>query len=896
MAHLRILFWNAEGLTRHKVGLLRLLLREQYVDVVLLSETHLRGADPLKIPNYLVYRKDELSDSGRAFRGLAVLVRRRLVHQPLPQLAGLQSIYALGVEICVNGNPTRVFAVYKPPAARLVMADVHALLDSPLPTIVAGDWNCKHTGWNSTHICPNGRRLFDDAERRGYVVLGPETPTHYPHNPAHLPDVIDLAVAQGSLSTPTLEVLDEHTGSDHQPVLLILPDQPTRTLLRPPRSKHDWEAFGRYMVDNTPMRPVSTPADVDLLADEFTSVTQQALQHATVAAPTRGAAPATPPHILKMLAEKRRLRKQWQGTRCPAMKSRLNALAEKISVALETVATESWQRTIDSAGEDWNGIHRLCRQLSGKPAPVRPLLASDGTPRYRAEDRAEIFAECLESQFRPNPGPDQHAEEVAQHLAQYFSTPIAPDEDPIVFSPGQVQRAVLKTKLRKAPGPDAISNESLRHLPPRSIAAVTRLFNGIMRTGHFPTSWKLGRVIMLPKPGKNILKPESYRPITLLPTISKVFEKLLLRHMIPHIMPREEQFGFRAEHSTTLQLARVLHDMTAALNKRETTVAVLLDMEKAFDRVWHPGLVYKLSTSTTPRRVVKTVATFLENRRFQVAVESALSQARTIAAGVPQGSCLSPFCYARYTDDIPVEEGARLALYADDAAFFTVSLNVRHAVRKMQRSLDALPAWLAKWRLTVNVGKTQAIVVGRRLAPSNRLHLHGQDIDWSPKVKYLGVTIDRQLSMKAHIDTVVASARAARALLFPVLRSRLPLRTKLGVYKAYIRTRLTYAAPAWYALASQSQRQRLHAQQSLSLRTIADAPRYVRNATIQRDLKIESLDAFIGSLATRMFGRADESSFRHLRELAPYHARPPDLKSFPRDLVVVQVDEENQMA
>lgn len=119
-----------------------------------------------------------------------------------------------------------------------------------------------------------------------------------------------------------------------------------------------------------------------------------------------------------------------------------------------------------------------------------------------------------------------------------------------------------------------ITNMALRKMPFRFIAAWTRLFNGILRTGRYPKNWKLGRVIMLPKAGKNILLPASYRPITLLPNISKVFEKLLLQHIGKYFTPRKEQFGFRAEHSTTLQLSRVLHKMTEALNKRESAIAI----------------------------------------------------------------------------------------------------------------------------------------------------------------------------------------------------------------------------------------------------------------------------------------------------------------------------------
>ncbi|XP_072934991.1 uncharacterized protein [Epargyreus clarus] len=139
--------------------------------------------------------------------------------------------------------------------------------------------------------------------------------------------------------------------------------------------------------------------------------------------------------------------------------------------------------------------------------------------------------------------------------------------------------------------------------------------------------------------------------------------------------------------------------------------------------------------------------------------------------------------------------------------------------------------------------------------------------------------------MKPHVDAVIASARAASFSLRPVLSSSLPLGVKTCIYKQYIRPRLTYAAPAWYALASEPQRKRLRVIQSRALRQVAAAPWYVRNTVIQRDLRVESLDDFIGRLATKMFERVDAARFPHLRDLAPLHARPPDRRAFPRDLL-----------
>ncbi|CAH2207659.1 jg5582 [Pararge aegeria aegeria] len=139
--------------------------------------------------------------------------------------------------------------------------------------------------------------------------------------------------------------------------------------------------------------------------------------------------------------------------------------------------------------------------------------------------------------------------------------------------------------------------------------------------------------------------------------------------------------------------------------------------------------------------------------------------------------------------------------------------------------------------------------------------------------------------MKPHIKNVAARARAATHALAPVLKSRLPLRTKLGVYKTYVRPILTYAAPAWFALASETNKKILRAQQSLALRRLTNAPRYVRNSTLERDLRIEALDHFIIRLTRNMFARADASAHPHIRSIAPWHSRPPDRRAFPRDLL-----------
>jgi hypothetical protein len=150
----------------------------------------------------------------------------------------------------------------------------------------------------------------------------------------------------------------------------------------------------------------------------------------------------------------------------------------------------------------------------------------------------------------------------------------------------------------------------------------------------------------LPKPGKNSKFPENLRPISLLSTTGKLFQKLILKTIHGHIAERNllnaSQFRFRARHSTTLQCMRVTDHVSLNFNNNMSTAAVFLDIEKAFDTIWHPGLLYKLSELQFPIRLIELLASFLTNRKFKVSVEGELSLPRKVEAAVPQISVLAP--------------------------------------------------------------------------------------------------------------------------------------------------------------------------------------------------------------------------------------------------------------
>jgi hypothetical protein len=210
-------------------------------------------------------------------------------------------------------------------------------------------------------------------------------------------------------------------------------------------------------------------------------------------------------------------------------------------------------------------------------------------------EKAETLSDSLEAQFHPVTIHSVPAiiEMVDVALESYFRTPVS---EPKLTGPEEVHEAITGLKLGKTPGPNGIPNRALKHLSKRAVYLLVLIFNVVLRTHQLPPVWKHARVIFILKPGKGPAQPTSYRPIGLLDTIGKLFEKILFT-VILHVLGkrgflRYEQFGFRPRHNTSLHLARLVERITRNLGEKMLTDTVFLDVAKAFDAVWIDGLLY----------------------------------------------------------------------------------------------------------------------------------------------------------------------------------------------------------------------------------------------------------------------------------------------------------------
>jgi len=176
------------------------------------------------------------------------------------------------------------------------------------------------------------------------------------------------------------------------------------------------------------------------------------------------------------------------------------------------------------------------------------------------------------------------------------------------------------------------------------------LFKAIFRTQYFPEAWKHAPVFSVLKHGKDPALLSSYRPISLIDRIGKLFEKILLSRILYEVsgrgLLRDEQFGFGPKHSTALQLARLVERVSKNFDKNRLTAAIFLDVDEAFDTVWVDGLLYKLTVLNFPSYLVKTISSYLKSRKSEKSFQTATFTKRRMQASLDPGRIISPALFS----------------------------------------------------------------------------------------------------------------------------------------------------------------------------------------------------------------------------------------------------------
>ena len=301
-----------------------------------------------------------------------------------------------------------------------------------------------------------------------------------------------------------------------------------------------------------------------------------------------------------------------------------------------------------------------------------------------------------------------------------------------------------------------------------SLGPITDIINCSLMTSTYPTVWKMAEVIPLYKEGDPEVA-QNNRPISLLSCLSKICDKVVLNqyteYLTKHKLMTRHQSGNQKNHSTeTLNIATT-DLLLEAMDNKQLSIVIFLDMSKAFDSVRHDMLLQRISNLGASPAVYTWFKIYLSDRQQYVRIETTASAPATLSYEIPQGSVLSPFLFNIYTDSLPsVPESCNLESYVDDSKTFlsfTLS-NMNHSLRQVEEDLCRVFEWCCRNSLLVNPEKTKMLLVGTRqlmnqLEAPIHINFMGETMTPVTEVKDLGMFLDSHLTYDKHIQALLSS-------------------------------------------------------------------------------------------------------------------------------------------
>ncbi len=833
---IKIAQWNANGIANHKKEL-ELFLKTNEIDIMLISETHLTTKNKFRIFGYSCHANNHPDD--KPCGGTAIIVKNRLRHHSLPN-SQTRSFQYTAIQLTESKPGITIIATYCPPKYTLKQEHFTKMFNSfGNRFLMAGDFNAKSPQWGSRLTSPRGKQLLQTTRRLNLHCISHGSPTYWPTDRRKIPDVIDFAITKNipheQLTTEPLIDL----SSDHSPSLYFL--NSTRNQRHSQKKRRiNWRKFQTIFKNKfCPNIKLQTPEDLENGLKYLQDTIDESLEMATTTkSPTNNQQHNTSSLIRGLLSAKRSARRKWQNSRSPANKRNLNLATKILKEELHRSEDEQIQLNLSHLThlpDSYNPVWKTARNTK-KPIPSKPPIR-DAKGNWIADDKgkSEEFADYFENAFTPNANLDPPP--------NYHYTPNK--MDCFRFTLQELSDQINTINLKKAPGSDKISGKAIRSLPLKGHVGILHLMNAINRLNYIPKSWKLAKIILIPKDGKDPTRTSSYRPISLLPILSKIYERLILPSFKEDLetlqtIP-EHQFGFRGQHSTIEQVHKITNEIKRAMENKFYCTGIFLDVAQAFDKVNHNGLMQKINR-ILPLKYQPLLHNYLTDRTFQVQYGEETSSIRPIKAGVPQGSVLGPILYLIFTSDLPTDDNLVTTTFADDTAILYSDPNIHRVHRILQQHLNKITDWCSKWGIKLNENKSTQITFSLMKKSCPAIVINNISIPTLTTTKYLGIHLDRRLTWREHITKKKNQVNLIYKKLYWILRkkSKLNPETKIAIYKAMIKPIWTYGLQLWGS-AKLSNLNIIDRCQTKIIRAILGAPKYVRNQIILRDSNIETV-------------------------------------------------------
>ena len=415
----------------------------------------------------------------------------------------------------------------------------------------------------------------------------------------------------------------------------------------------------------------------------------------------------------------------------------------------------------------------------------------------------------------------------------------------------QVIKLIRKMKSKSSFGHDGISSILLKHIADIVAPILAKTINQSLLTGIFPNSLKIAKISPIFKK-ENPHVADNYRPISLLPIISKIFEKVVFLQVYDYFVENkllyDSQYGFRKMHSTELAALEFADKITAHLDQGKIPLAIFIDLSKAFDTIDHSILLEKLRYYGIKGNALNWFKSYLHNRKQYVQYKESVSNHEIIQTGVPQGSILGPLLFIIYMNDIASVSGNfHFTLYADDTSLleplctFTINqaLDGRELSNAINKELIQITDWLCLNKLSLNAKKTKMMVFHHRQKNISgiklKLLINNTPIEQVDEFNFLGVVFDKHMTWASHIQKVCGKVGCVAGTLSRLKRF-LPKEILKTIYNALIQPHLNFGILLWGNNVN-----RIHKLQKWAVRAITCSKYNAHTTPLFKDLKLLSI-------------------------------------------------------
>lgn len=818
--------------------------------------------------------------------GVAVFVRKNLKHEVLPTKSCISVYEYLSVKIFTVNNVFKLISIYFPGinspyvkakclekyrdnSRSAIQAafrrEIQLLLNDSSDVFICGDFNSRHSVWNCLRNNSTGVTLHDVVSHSRNVQLHyPSSATYIPRRNS-IPSTLDLLLTNNQYPISNLSTLN-NLGSDHLPVTFQIKTSQLITGASPyfyDYKNANWQSFRMNINRDIDLmeldRDVSQITNdnlgiLDSIIEKFNEIISRSRDIAIPKKPIINIRQTPlPEDVLLLKTVRNRIRRRWIQFRQPVDRQNIKILNKTISIRIKEHVNKKFEEFLTHINESdifYNKkLWKISKQLRNKGSGI-PILKKEIntaglikkefllTDQEKAHELADTFIKA--HAITQNYNYYNINQEVDTSIENLDLTNLPASTEYV--KPKTVKMIIKSSKNRKAPGFDNVTNIMLKRLPRKGFVFLSKLFTSLLRQSYFPKIWKKSKLIAIPKPGKDPTISSSYRPISLLSAISKIFEKILLEKVQQYINENHinspespiipnHQFGFRTNHSCDQQVNRLTNYIKTNRIHQKSTGMIALDVEKAFDSIWHDGLCHKLSVLGFPKPLIKTVRSFLSDRSFQLVYKSAKSNDFYIPAGVPQGSVLSPTLFSLYIADIPTSANVEIANFADDTIIYTADHLGANIIRDLEEYFLQISNFFKKWKIKINNEKTKSIYFTRKkksiYRPHRNLIINNTEIVWNEEIKYLGITLDSKLIFRNHVSHTIKKCNKFICSLYSLLNKKSVLSKckKILLYKNIVQQVILYGCPNWGACA-ECYYKTMQIKQNKILKMIMNKPHY----------------------------------------------------------------------